>query len=84
MARGLQRARIDTEKMALTVDLRELLKSQNEIFRPLMQWARNALNENPSGVVKLEVKTVKNLALFIGCTHKQLADYFAKFLPEED
>jgi transcriptional regulator with XRE-family HTH domain len=81
-ARALQRARIHVETMNLQVDVRHLLRDETPAFRPLAQWARNALNEHPDGVVFVEPAVVRNLALFAGCPYRDLADYLAQFAPE--
>jgi transcriptional regulator with XRE-family HTH domain len=82
--RALQRARIHLQNLTLRVDLRELLQDRSNTFRPVMQWARNTLNENPNGTVDIEPVVVKHLALFVGCDYRDLANYLARFLPEED
>jgi hypothetical protein len=83
-ARGLQRARVLVENSTLEVDLRALLRDQRAQFRSLAQWARNMLNDQPGGVVQVEPAVVRNLASFIGCTHRELADHFARFTPDVD
>jgi transcriptional regulator with XRE-family HTH domain len=80
-ARGLQRARLLTETLTLAVDLRALLRDDRVQFRVLAQWARNMLNDNPSGVVEVEPEVVRHLASFIGCKPSELAAHFARFLP---
>jgi transcriptional regulator with XRE-family HTH domain len=81
-ARGLQRARILTEKLTLAVDLKALLRDDRVQFRPLAQWARNMLNEHACGVVEVEPEVVRHLASFIGCTHSELVDHLARFTPD--
>lgn len=83
LARGLQRARIYVEHMTLAVDLHAMLREESARFRPMVQWARNTLNEHPGGVVKVEPAVVRHLALFVGCTHHELANHLARFAPEE-
>ncbi len=83
MRRALQRARIHFENLAIQVDLRALLNDEGATYRPIVQWARNKLNEHTSGVVEVEPVVVRNLALFMGCTYEQLARYLARFLVEE-
>jgi transcriptional regulator with XRE-family HTH domain len=83
LARGLQRARVYVESMTLHVDLRRLLLDNNNVFRPMAQWARNTLNEHPAGVVEVEPAVVRNLALFVGCPREDLANYLARFTPDE-
>jgi transcriptional regulator with XRE-family HTH domain len=83
LARGLQRARIHVENLPLAVDLNALLHDENTAFRPMVQWARNTLNEHPNGVVEIEAPVVRHLALFVGCAHLDLANYLARFLPDD-
>jgi transcriptional regulator with XRE-family HTH domain len=85
LRRGLQRARIYVETMTLHVDLRELLRDSksSSTFRPMAQWAQNALNENPGGVMDVEPAVVRNLALFVGCLRGDLAKYLARFTPDD-
>lgn len=83
LARGLQRARVYVETMTLHVDLRALLLDNNNVFRPMAQWARNTLNEHPDGIVEVESAVVRNLALFVGCSRQDLANYLARFTPDE-
>jgi transcriptional regulator with XRE-family HTH domain len=84
-ARGLQRARALVAHVSLAVDLRELLRDSGTgaRFPPMIVWARNALIERPGGVVEVEPAVVRNLALFVGCTHSDLAHYLAEFAPED-
>jgi hypothetical protein len=81
--RALQRACIHLENVPLKIDLRALLDDKRPMYRPLHQWAINTLNEYPDGVVDVEPVVVRNLALFMGCTHEQLARWLAGFLPED-
>ena len=80
---ALQRARIHLQNLVLCIDLRFLLNDRNEKFRPMHQWARNKLNEHPDGVVEVPPSSVRDLATFVGCEYLELANYFARFLPEE-
>jgi hypothetical protein len=86
LTRGLQRARIHVETMVLHVDLRELHRDsiRSATFRPMAQWARNALNGHPNGIVTVEPAVVRNLALFIGCPYLDLANYLARFTPDDN
>jgi transcriptional regulator with XRE-family HTH domain len=81
-ARGLQRARVSVENLTLHVDLRALLRDERVTFLPLKQWARNTLNDHPDGVALVEPVVVRNLASFIGCHGRDMADYLARFTPE--
>jgi len=81
-ARGLQRARLLVENLTLAVDLHALLGDERVTFRPLAQWARNLLNEQPDGIVEVEPAVVRHLASFIGCASTELADHFARFVPD--
>jgi hypothetical protein len=84
LRQALQRARIYLDSMALRIDLKALANSRNEQFRPMVQWARNTLNDNPSGIVDVEPVVVENLARFIGCRPAELATYLSRFLPEDE
>lgn len=48
------------------MNLRFLLNDQSDRFRPMRQWARNKLNENPDGVAELAPSSVRELAAFAG------------------
>lgn len=80
---ALQRARIHLQNLVLQIDLNDLLNDENEKFRPMFQWARNRLSENPDGLVELSPSSVRELAAFVGCTHHELATYLARFIPEK-
>lgn len=81
--RALQRARISLEHLTLQIDLNALLSDGSATYRPMVQWARNALNEHPDGTVNIEPAVVKHLALFVGCPYRDLANYLARFTPED-
>lgn len=85
LARGLQRARIHMEGKVLHLDLRELHRDSNRSnrYRPMAQWAHNALNEHPNGTTTIEPSAVRNLALFLGCPYADLANYLARFTPDD-
>jgi transcriptional regulator with XRE-family HTH domain len=78
-----QRARIHLQNLVLQIDLRQLLADKSDKFRPMFQWARNKLNENPDGIVELAPSSVRELATFVGCSHRELANYLARFLPDD-
>jgi transcriptional regulator with XRE-family HTH domain len=80
---ALQRARIYLRNLVLQIDLRDLLRDRNERFLPIIQWAHNKLAENPGGVVELSPSSVREMATLIGCTHHELANYLARFIPDE-
>jgi transcriptional regulator with XRE-family HTH domain len=86
LARALQRARIRVETAVLHLDLHELHRdsTSNERFRSMAQWARNALNEHPTGIMTIDPPVVRNLALFVGCPHLELAKYLARFTPDDN
>jgi transcriptional regulator with XRE-family HTH domain len=83
LGQALQRARLHLQNLVLQIDLRHLLNDWSDKFRPMHQWARNKLNENPGGVVELPPSSVRELAIFVGCTYQELANYLASFIPEE-
>jgi transcriptional regulator with XRE-family HTH domain len=80
--RALQRARIHLENLTLRVNLNALLNDDSDTYRPMAQWARNSLSQHPDGVVDIAPDAVQNLALFVGCTYRDLANYLARFVPE--
>lgn len=82
MRRALQRARLHLESLTLDVDLNALLSDANDIYRPMVQWARNTLNDHPDGVAEVEPAVVKHLAYFIGCTYRELTNHLARFAPD--
>lgn len=82
LTRALQRAQIHTDNLVLEVDLRALLLDQRPQFRPMAPWARNALNMHPDGVMVVEPAAVRNLALFVGCTHRELANHLGRFIAD--
>lgn len=87
VTRGLQRARLSLQHITLHVDLNALLGHDGPgrgKFRVMNQWARNALNEHPNGIAEIDTKVVRNLALFAGCSHQELAEYLAQFTPPPD
>jgi transcriptional regulator with XRE-family HTH domain len=81
-ARGLQRARLLIGKLTLAVDLHALLADERVRFRPLVQWAKNTLNDHPDGIVEVEPAVVQHLARFIGCTQQELTDHLLRFTPD--
>lgn len=82
--RALQRARINLASLTLRVDLRALLSDESATYRPMVQWARNTLNQTPEGIAEIEPVVVKNLALFVGCAYPDLANYLSRFVPDDD
>ncbi len=84
VTRGLARAKLYPEHLSLHIDLNALLDDNRGggTFGPIRQWARNTLNEHPDGIVEIEPAVAQNLALFIGCSHNELAKYLARFTPE--
>lgn len=84
MQDAMQRARLHLNHVPLRVDVRMVINHSNDRFRPMVQWARNKLNANPQGVIELVPAAVLELATFIGCGHKQLANYLAQFMPDRE
>lgn len=82
LAQALERARIHLQNLVLRVDLQELLADENRHYRPMRQWAKNRLSQEPGGVVELTPAAVLELAAFLGRTHTELASYLSKFTPE--
>jgi transcriptional regulator with XRE-family HTH domain len=82
LTHALQKAGLYLQNLVLQVDLRQLLADRSNKFRPMFQWARNRLTEEPEGVVELTPSAVRELAAFIGYPHHDLADYLVRFTPE--
>lgn len=82
--RALQRARIHLATLPLQVDLHALLNDPGDSYRPMIQWARNTLNDHPNGIVEVEPVVIKNLAWFVGCARRDLTNYLARFLPDDE
>ena len=80
---ALQRSRLHLQNLALQIDLRFMLNDKSDKFRPMHQWARNKLNENPDGIAELPPSSVRELATFAGYTYLELANYLARFIPEK-
>ena len=80
---ALQRARSSLANLTMHVNLHWLINDRNDVYRPMVQWARNSLNEHPGGVVEVEPAVVRHLALFVGCDYHDLANYLARFAPED-
>lgn len=80
---ALQRARIHLQNLVLQVDLRHLLNDKNERFLSLTQWAHNKLSANPGGIVELSPSSVREMAAFMGCPPHELANYLARFIPDD-
>lgn len=81
--RALQRARLHLQNLVLEIDLRKLLDDKSDTFRPMFQWARNKINDNPEGIVELAPASVRELATFVGCSERDLANYLARFIPDD-
>lgn len=77
---ALQRAQLHLTNLALRIDVRHVLNDRTDTFRPMHQWARNKLAEQPDGVVELPPSSVRELATFVGCKYEMLARYLASSL----
>lgn len=84
LTRALCTARIYVQNLVLRVDLLAVLSDETAEFRPLCQWARNKLNDNPEGVVDLAPVAVTELAAFLGCSSQGLTNYLAGFAPADE
>lgn len=79
---ALQRAHIHLQHLTLRVNLTYLLNDRNEKFRPMHQWARNKLNDNPDGIAELPPSSVRELATLVGCKYADLTNHLTKFMPD--
>lgn len=79
----LQIAQIHLQNLVLRIDLRDLQDDQSDRFRPMSYWARNKLADNPEGVAEIAPGGVLELATLLGCSHRDLANYLARFAPKD-
>ena len=82
LGQAMQRARLYLQNLVLRVDLRALLRDNDKHYRPLVPWARNRLNSADDGVIEVTPSGVRELAAFLGRTHREMATYLAKFIPD--
>lgn len=82
LRRALQTAATYLENLELHVNLHAVINDKNMRFRPMVQWARNSLNDSPSGIMAVTPSAVRNLAAIVGCARDEMAAYLAKFSPE--
>jgi hypothetical protein len=83
LARAFQRARIRLEALVLQVDLLAVLADDAPALKVLHRWAHHKLRRQQSRVAELTPDAVTELADAVGCSKRELADYLAKFIPEE-
>lgn len=84
LANALQRARIHLENLDLRIDLQAMLGDDSDKFRPMIQWARNKLNETSNGIAELAPAALRELATFAGYGDRELANYLARFVPDTE
>jgi transcriptional regulator with XRE-family HTH domain len=82
LKQALQKAQLELRNLVLRIDLRGLLADTDDRFRPVLQWARNRLVEEPRGIVEVPPSAVREMAALLGCSHSDLARYLAHFTPE--
>lgn len=82
LRRAMQKVDTYLSNLTLRVDLRDLIDSVNNRFRPLVPWARNRLNDTPDGTAHLSPSAIRELAAFIGQPENELARYLARFGPK--
>jgi transcriptional regulator with XRE-family HTH domain len=81
---ALQRARIRVDSIALQVDLNSMIADDTQNFRSMTLWARNKLAEQPDGIAAIEPVAVQAMATMMGISHRELANYLARFTPDID
>ena len=79
---ALQRAQVYLQNLVLQIDLHLLLDDTTDRFRPMLQWARARLKQEPGGVIEVTPSAVRELAAFVGCSHDDLTNYLSRFAPE--
>ncbi len=78
---ALQRARIHLENLVLQIDLRKLLDDKSvQVPADVSVGAEQAQRE-PGGDRGAGAARVRELATFVGCSHRDLANYLARFIP---
>jgi transcriptional regulator with XRE-family HTH domain len=82
LAQALQKAQLELQNLVLRIDLHRLLVDTDDQFRPMLQWARNRLIEEPRGTVEVPPSAVREMAALLGCSRADLARYLAHFTAE--
>jgi transcriptional regulator with XRE-family HTH domain len=83
LSSALRRARIYVENLDLRINLHALVADDTAEFRPMGQWARNKLTHCPNGIVEIGPAVIGEIALFMGCDHRRLAAYLARFISDD-
>lgn len=83
LARALEKAR-DLRAFSMRVNLRAILRDQQDEFESVRRWARNRLASDPDSlVVLLAPSTIRELAVALEHSHNALAAYLAEFTTED-
>ncbi|MFI7675754.1 helix-turn-helix domain-containing protein [Actinophytocola sp. NPDC049390] len=83
LGQALQKAQVYLQHLVLQIDLRRLLDDTTEQrFRPMLQWARTRLSQEPNGVVEVTPSAIRELAAFVDCSHDDLTTYLSRFTPD--
>jgi transcriptional regulator with XRE-family HTH domain len=83
LSRAFQRARLHLEKLAIEVDLLALLADDAPGLSVLHRWAHHKLRRQQSRVAALTPDAIAELADVCGCAKQDMANYLARFLPDE-
>lgn len=71
----------DVRNRSLRVNLRALLRDEDDRFEAVRLWADRRLDETP--VLLVEPAALREMAAVIGVKHEVLAGYLAEFITEE-
>jgi transcriptional regulator with XRE-family HTH domain len=76
---ALQRARMDAR--VLLVNLHAVLDDQRSDLAPIRQWATNHIAHDPTGVVRVSLDAISQMAVMIDCPTHTLVAYLYSFPP---
>jgi transcriptional regulator with XRE-family HTH domain len=81
---ALQRAKVHLRTIGLQVDLRALSRDKSAELTPLRGWAKNRLEAYPedSGVARLTVGVLQELAVCFGLSQPDLVKHLIMFTPQ--
>jgi transcriptional regulator with XRE-family HTH domain len=83
LARALEKAR-DLRAFSMRVNLRAVLRDQQDEFESVRRWARNRIKSDPDSlVILLAPSTIRELAVALDHTHHSLAAYLAEFTTQD-
>lgn len=73
----------DVRNLSLRVNLRALLRDEDDRFEAVRLWADRRLDETATPVLLVEPAALREMAAVIGVSHEVLAGYLAEFITKE-